>query len=285
MERLLNVEATSFCNANCSMCPRDCVKEFGYISMETVEMLVDKVKDIALFEVSISGRGEPTFHPHLVDIINKLRDLKTTISVVTTSDGLTEKNYKTIVNSLDILRLSVSSIDRTTFKKVHRGLDYDKIWENIEKLTLYDPEKLHIHLVGGEETYPMLEPTIKYFKERDVNNIYLFPLWNRGGNIEEQEIQEIRKRLVEEYGIFYSEDEYLDENKVRQLSNPNYCPIGDTSISINFKGDMIGCFQDFNNETRICNVRDNVNFVEERAKMLKKMPVCRNCNSATQARK
>ena len=285
MERLLNVEATSFCNANCSMCPRDCVKEFGYISMETVEMLVDKVKDIALFEVSISGRGEPTFHPHLVDIVNKLRDLKTTISVVTTSDGLTEKNYRNIVNSLDILRLSVSSIDRTTFKKVHRGLDYDKIWRNIEKLTQYDPSKLHIHLVGGEETYPMLEPTVRYFKERDVNNIFLFPLWNRGGNIEEQEIQDIRKKLVEEYGIFYSEDEYLDENKVRQLRNPNYCPIGDTSISVNFKGDMIGCFQDFNNETRICNVRDNVNFIEERAKMLKKMPVCRNCNSATQARK
>ena len=285
MERLLNLEATSFCDANCSMCPRECVKEFGYISLETVDMLIDKVKDIALFEISISGRGEPTFHPRLVEIVEKLRALKTKISVVTTSDGLNERNYREIVDSLDILRLSVSSIDPTTFSKVHRGLEYRKIWDNIQKLVSYDPEKLHIHLVGGEETYPQLEPTIKFFKDHGVNNIFLFPLWNRGGNVEEQEILDIRKKLVEEYGVFYSEDEYLDENKVKQLGNPNYCPIGDTSISVNFKGDMIGCFQDFENKTRICNVRDNVDFLKERAKMLKKMPVCMSCNSAKQARR
>lgn len=285
MDRLLNVEATSFCNANCSMCPRECVKEFGYISMETVDLLVEKVKNIALFEISLSGRGEPTFHPRLLEIISSLKRLKTTISVVTTSDGLTEKNYRDIVNSLDILRLSVSSIDRTTFKKIHRGLDYDKIWNNIEKLTQYDPHKLHIHLVGGEETYPALEQTVKFFKERGIDNIFLFPLWNRGGAVEEQQIQDIRKKLVEEYGIFYSEDEYLDENKVKQLENPNYCPIGDSSISVNFKGDMIGCFQDFENGTRICNVRDSVDFIKERKKLLKRMPLCMNCNSAQQARR
>ena len=285
MERLLNLEATSFCNANCSMCPRDCVKEFGYLSLETVDMLIDKVKDIALFEISLSGRGEPTFHPKLVEIVEKLRELKTKISVVTTSDGLNARNYKEIVDSLDILRLSVSSIDPATFRKVHRGLEYRKIWDNIQRLVSYDPEKLHIHLVGGEETYPQLEPTIKFFKDHGVNNIFLFPLWNRGGNVEEQEILDIRKKLVEEYGVFYSEDEYLDEDKVRQLGNPNYCPIGDTSISVNFKGDMIGCFQDFENKTKICNVRDDVDFLKERAKMLKKMPVCMSCNSAKQARR
>lgn len=285
MERLLNIEATSFCNANCSMCPRDCVKEFGYLSLETVDMLIDKVKDIALFEISISGRGEPTFHPRLVEIVEKLRELKTRISVVTTSDGLNENNYKEIVNSLDILRLSVSSIDQTTFSKVHRGLDYKKIWDNIQRLVSYDPKKLHIHLVGGEETYSQLEPTIKFFKEHGVNNIFLFPLWNRGGNVEEQEILDIRKKLVEQYGVFYSEDEYLDENKVKQLGNQNYCPIGDTSISVNFKGDMIGCFQDFDNKTKICNVRDDVDFLKERSKLLKKMPVCMSCNSAKQARR
>ena len=285
MERLLNLEATSFCNADCSMCPRDCVKEYGYVSLETIDKLIEKVQNYILYEISISGRGEPTLHPELLKIIEKLRALKTKISVVTTSDGMTDENYKDIVDSLDILRLSVSSIDESIFKKIHRGLDFKKIWTNIDKLVNYDPSKLHIHLVGGEETYPGLENTIKFFKSYGIDNIYLFPLWNRGGNIDEQEIQELRKRLVEEYKIFYSEDEYLDEQKVRMLQNPNYCPIGDTSIAVNFKGDMMGCFQDFENLTRICNVSDDKDFVTERAKVLKKMPVCQNCNSARMARK
>lgn len=285
MERLLNLEATSYCNANCSMCPRDCVKEHGYISLDTVDKLIDKIGDYLLYEISISGRGEPTFHPQLIEIIKKLQTLKTKISVVTTTDGIKDATYKQLIDELDIMRISVSSIDEQIFKKIHRGLNYDKIWANITKLVNYNTEKLHIHLVGGEETYPALEKTISFFKANDVNNIYLLPLWNRGGNVEEQEILDLRKQIVEKYNIFYSEDEYLDETKVRNLANPNYCPLGDTSISVNYKGDMIGCFQDFENLTKICSVDDDVDFITERVKVLKKMPVCRSCNSYNQARK
>ena len=51
MERLLNLEVTSYCNANCSMCPRDCVRDYGYISLDTVEKLTDKVENYLLYEI------------------------------------------------------------------------------------------------------------------------------------------------------------------------------------------------------------------------------------------
>jgi len=289
MNRLLNLELTSYCNADCSMCPRDKVKDFGYISMETIEALFQKIKDYSLYEISLSGRGEPTFHPQLIEILEKLKTLahkmSANLSLVTTTDGLNDKNYKDCVDNLDIVRLSVSSIDKNGFYKIHRGLDYDKIWRNIQKIVDYRPEKINIHLVGGQDTYSTLEQTIKYFKDHNINNIHLFPLWNRGGNVEEQEITELRKYLVEKYNIFYSEDEYLPEEKVKMLYNPNYCPIGDTSISVNYKGEMIGCFQDFENITKICDVTDKTQFTKERIKVLKKMPVCMNCNSFLMARK
>lgn len=285
MERLLNIELTSFCDANCSMCPRDNVNEFGYITLETIDNLIKKIEKYNLFEVSLSGRGEPTFHPQLIEILRKLRILSNKISIVTTSDGLNESNYRDCMDNVDILRLSVSSIDEKIFHQVHRGLDYKKIWKNIDKLVKYNPEKLNIHLVGGESTYPSLEETIQFFKQNGVDNIHLFPLWNRGGNIQNQNINEMRKYLVDKYHISYSEDEYLDEDKTKMFNNPNYCPLGDTSIAVNFKGDMIGCFQDFENLTRICNVNDNVDFITQRAKVLKKMPVCKNCNSVNMARK
>ena len=286
MERLLNIELTSNCNANYSMCPRENIKEFGYITLETIDKIIEKVKDYALFEISLSGRGEPTFHPQLVEILEKLKYLSTPISIVTTTDGLNEDNYKSCIDNVDILRVSVSSIDRNGFKKIHRGLDYDKIWGNIKRLVNYKPEKINVHLVGGQDTYSTLEETIKFFKDNGINNIHLFPLWNRGGSIEEQNISNLRKELVAKYNISYSEDEYLSEEKTNLLSSSKYCPIGDTSIAINYMGDMIGCFQDFSNDTKICSVYDSqVEFIKERAKLLKNMPVCRNCNSALMARK
>jgi len=285
VERLLNLELTSYCNANCSMCPRSSVCEFGYISQDTLDQVIEKVKDYDLFEISLSGRGEPTFHPELIEVLKKLRKLSTKLSIVTTTDGLNSKTYQECVDNVDLLRLSVSSIVPDSFYKIHRGLNYDKIWNNIDKLVNYRPDKLNIHLVGGEDTYSTLEATIKYFKNYGISNIHLFPLWNRGGNVEEQDIMEYRKYLVEKYHIFYSEDEYLSEEKTRMLKSANYCPIGDTSIAINFKGDMIGCFQDFENLTRICSVESDVDFIKERAKVLKKMPVCMSCNSCTMARR
>lgn len=285
MERLLNLELTSFCNADCSMCPRENIKEYGYITLETIDNLIKKIENYSLFEISLSGRGEPTFHPQLIDILKKLKKVSTNLSIVTTTDGLNDRNYKDCVDNVDTLRISVSSIDPEIFHQIHRGLDYEKIWNNINKLVKYNSQKLNIHLVGGEVTYHKLEDTIRFFKDNGVDNIHLFPLWNRGGSIKEQHINEMRKYLVDKYKIYYSEDEYLDAEKQKKFANPNYCPLGDTSIAVNFKGDMIGCFQDFENITRICNANDDNDFIKERAKVLKRMPVCQNCNSAKMVRK
>lgn len=282
MKRLINIEATSCCFADCSMCPRDKVAVKGYISLETIDQLIEKVKGYDVYEISISGRGEPTLHPDLLKIITKLKKLNTTISVVTTTAGLNDDNYKQVIDAVDILRISVSSLDEILFKKVHRGLDYNKTWNTIEKVIKYQPNKVNIHLVGGNDIFMGLEETIKYFKNNGIDNIYLFPLWNRGGNVDEQNILELRKKLVEKYNIAYSEDEYLDESKAKLLGMENYCPIGDTSISVNFEGDMIGCFQDFANKTKVCTVFDDTDFLANRTKLFQKMEVCKQCNSCKQ---
>ena len=285
MDRLLNVEATSACYANCSMCPHDKVKNVGFLCLDVVDALINKVKNYSLYEVSISGRGEPTLHPQLVDIVNKLKCLNTPISIVTTTAGLNERNYKEILDAVDILRISVSSIEEDLFKIIHRGLEYKKTWKMIEQVISYCPEKVYIHLVGGEDTYSGLEATVNYFKKHNVNNIFLFPLWNRGGNLDvDQDIIKIRQMLVEKYSIHYSEDEYLDDEKRKKLNLPNYCPIGDTSISVNCFGEMIGCFQDFENHNKVCTVFEEVDFLSKRCQYFGKMQICKDCNSLKQVK-
>ena len=73
MKRLANIELTNNCKANCSMCPRDVLKDFGFIDLQTVDEIVEHLQKYDLSEVSISGRGEPTFHPQLIEILKKLK--------------------------------------------------------------------------------------------------------------------------------------------------------------------------------------------------------------------
>ena len=280
MKRLANIELTNNCRADCSMCPRDVLKDFGFIDLQTVDDIVEHLQKYDLSEVSISGRGEPTFHPQLIEILKRLKKLNAPLSIVTTTDGLKGQKLYDCLDNVDILRISVSSRDRETFKKVHRGLDYDKTWDTISKAIDYNKDKLNIHLVGGQDCYEHIEETIDYFKDKGVKNIHIFPLWNRGGTIEEQDINSRRKKIVEQYQIDFSEDEYMDGEKVKLLEDSSYCPIGDSSIMVNYKGQMIGCFQDFANRTIVGYVKDkNLNFVAKRGTLLSKMPVCKDCNS------
>ena len=280
MERLLNLEFTTICYANCVMCPRNVVKEQGYIDEKTIDNVLEFAKQQQLFEISISGRGEPTLHPNTDSLLKRIHKLNVPLSIVTTTDGMNEENYKKIIDNIDILRISVSSIKKETFKKIHRGLDYDKIWKMIDKIVQYAPEKIHIHLVGGSTIYDGIEETIEYFKNRNIDKIFLFPLWNRAGDLDNNE-ENYRKKIIDKYNIYYSEDEYMDEEKTKQLSRKTYCPVGDSSIMINYKGDFIGCFQDFANRTVIGNINDKKynDMLLKREACLGCMPVCQECNT------
>ena len=279
MERLLNLEFTTICQANCSMCPRNAINEHGYIDEQTVNKVIEFAKKQQLFEISISGRGEPTLHPDAIGLLNKIHKIDVPLSIVTTTDGINENNYKEIINNVDILRISVSSIKKETFKKIHRGLDYNKIWKIIDMIVNYAPEKINIHLVGGKTIYDGIEETIQYFKNKNIDNIFLFPLWNRAGNLKNNE-KNYREEIIKKYNIHYSEDEYMNKEKVEQLEQKTYCPIGDSSIMINYKGDFIGCFQDFSNKTVLGNINNGYdNILTKRKICLGCMPVCSECNT------
>lgn len=278
MKRLLNLELTTVCYANCYMCPRNAIKEHGIINDNTIDDVIRFAKKQSLFEISLSGRGEPTLHPDICKIINRIKVLEVPISIVTTTDGINDRNMKDILDIVDILRISVSSIAPEIFHKVHQGLEYKKIWDNIEKIVNYKPEKIHIHLVGGSIIYPGLEKTIEFFNKKGINNIYLFPLWNRAGNLNKDE-ENFRKKIIEKYNIFYSEDEYMDHEKSELLMSNNYCPIGDSSIMINYKGEFIGCFQDFENKNIIGKVDNSKDLLLLRKKFLGCMQLCKVCNS------
>ena len=66
---LVNVEATTRCSANCSMCPRDAIKSTGNLSLKRAELVSERVNKEEVWELGLAGRGEPTLHPQFPKLV------------------------------------------------------------------------------------------------------------------------------------------------------------------------------------------------------------------------
>lgn len=286
---LVNIEATPNCPAACSMCPRSSIKDFGFMSLQTMERIVEQLSPDYVWEVDLAGRGEPTIHPQFYELLDIMKRPGILTDVTTTAVTFTERNVQACVDHVDVIRLSVSSVHKPTFDKVHIGLNFEKIWANIERLAQVAANKVIVHLTGGPVIYEHLPETVAHLRKLGYTRIYIFPLWNRGGDIETESQMAMRSRLIQELGINASESEYSSGGKLAfltsyalgKLRNRTYCGVGAGSMSISFSGDILGCFQDFGHRSILGNIyKDDLRtIIKNRVKMLGKMEICQGCNA------
>jgi MoaA/NifB/PqqE/SkfB family radical SAM enzyme len=287
---LVNVEATPSCPAACSMCPRSSIKDYGFMSLDLMDTIVSQIDPSYVWELDLAGRGEPTIHPEFHELLRIMRKSGVLTDVTTTAVTFTQRNVDACVNHVDVIRLSVSSVRKEVFDKVHIGLDFQKIWRNIATLAEAAAHKVIVHLTGGPVIYASLHETVDHLRQLGFQRIFLFPLWNRGGDINAKLESEHRARLVQELGLNVSESEYksgmgraafLANALLGKLQNRNFCAIGDGSVSVSYKGDILGCFQDFGHVSNIGHVeRDHLrDIVYSRVKRLGNMEICQGCNS------
>lgn len=287
---LVNIEPTPTCPASCAMCPRSLVKDSGFMKLETMEKIVNQLDQSFVWELDLAGRGEPTIHPELSELIEILSRPGIPTAIVTTGVTLTSKNLDAMVNKIDRIRLSVSSIVKSTFEKVHIGLDYDRIWKNINRLAEASAHKTIIHLTGGPSIYEHLPETVEFLRKLGFSKIHLFPLWNRGGAFDHQSDALEREQLINDLNLSAAESEYsTGMGKVKlftnlmlgKIQNKKYCFVGDSSISISFDGNILGCFQDFGHTSNVGHIQDDSlkEILSRRINILGKMKICEGCNA------
>lgn len=287
---LVNIEATPSCPAACSMCPRSAVKDSGFLSLATMERIIQQVDPSYVWEIDLAGRGEPTIHPEFHTLLEIMGRPGITTDVTTTAVSFTQKNIDACVQNVDVIRLSVSSVSRPVFAQVHVGLNYERIWRNIRLLGEAAADKVYVHLTGGPVIYATLPETVAELRRCGFRRFFLFPLWNRGGEIDHRADNAARAQLARDLDLKISESEYKTGtgkvafflNSIIGLAqNRRYCPIGDGSVSISHRGEILGCFQDFGHTSNVGHVdRDDLRtLIRRRVRDLGNMAICRGCNS------
>ena len=113
------------CNFDCIYCELEPAKpiEF-YDNPPNVDEIFEEVKkavDEFDFDVlTITSNGEPTLYPYLDELIDKLKTLNKKLLILSNSSTIDQKNIQNALKKLDIVKLSLDSVNEKTFKKIDR---------------------------------------------------------------------------------------------------------------------------------------------------------------------
>lgn len=104
---ILMIELTNTCNLDCWFCPFTKMKrEKGFMSMETVELAIKKMKMMGNEKVILHNIGESLLHPQFFEIAEMFKDFNTTIT--TNACCLTEELIDGLIQSnLSLVRVSI----------------------------------------------------------------------------------------------------------------------------------------------------------------------------------
>ncbi len=127
------------CNFDCIYCELEKAKKVDII--ENPSKVEDVINDVLAgiekynFDViTITANGEPTLYPYLdelIDEINKIKKDKKSL-ILSNSSNIDKPEIQNALKKLDIVKLSLDSVNPKTFKKIDRPLENIKI-ENIIK--------------------------------------------------------------------------------------------------------------------------------------------------------
>ena len=71
---LVDLKITDFCEYNCPFCYQDSTKKGKHAPLEDVIHILEKIKEMGVFEIAIGG-GDPTSHPQILEIITAIKEL------------------------------------------------------------------------------------------------------------------------------------------------------------------------------------------------------------------
>ena len=240
------------CNYNCRYCS---IKNNGYASKEIIDNTIfflknapQKIKDITLFG------GEPSIHPRLFYIIDKLQEFSKRICIFTNLSSdyhilkrLIDKNVEFCISYHSDILSSKFFIDK---------LDY--LYKNNGKI-----EFLNIMMVYNK-TYD-IDIVSKYCIEHKIRH-RLLPIYTEGGRKDwlNSVIYSRRKDVVPVRDIVVIKENkkiVLSEQECITLNMTNFkgfhCYAGSRSIFITHDGTVYRCQQEMRNHKPYCTVRDD----------------------------
>lgn len=131
--RRIVFELTNACNLNCVMCGRNAA-DFKPTVMDmdvfhSFEPLMDIVE-----EVTLMGWGEPTIHPHFIEMLETVNKHSARKYFCTNGMNLSKITDAIFENKVDVFAVSLDGAKSETNSRIRRGSDLDKISKDLKTI-------------------------------------------------------------------------------------------------------------------------------------------------------
>ncbi|MBI4674699.1 MAG: radical SAM protein [Chloroflexi bacterium] len=132
----LYIEPTDLCNIECRTCMRNTWNEpMGRMRRETFEHIVQAVAALEHKPaVMFAGIGEPTFHAHIVEMIQRVQALGCFVEITTNGTTLTAPRARQFIDAgLDVLWVSLDGATPESYADVRLGAELPQVLANLER--------------------------------------------------------------------------------------------------------------------------------------------------------
>jgi len=170
------------CNSLCPNCPytnseiRNDYKDRPFMDVSTFKIIADSCGKHRAW-VRISGGGEPMLHPKAVKLIEYAKKVGAKVGLITNGSRFTEESSMRLLKAqVDMIEFSVDAADPKTYTKVRKGLNWDKLLENVIRMVdlrnkLKVPTKIIASAVNQvdvniEEVAKFWTPLVDNFQKR-----------------------------------------------------------------------------------------------------------------------
>lgn len=123
------------CNGACIMCPREKMRRpLGVMNMGLYRKIIDEAVSLGAKTASIENYGESFLDHNIIDKARYAREKGLKTLTITNGSLLDENMRLKALLWFDTIRISMYAMTKSTYESIHRGLDFDVVTKNIDRL-------------------------------------------------------------------------------------------------------------------------------------------------------
>lgn len=192
----ITIEVTNKCGAKCIMCPREkMVQALEVMPFEIYKKIVDDAFKCGVELIDLCGYGDVFLDRNLFDKIKYTKEINpnSKVYISTTGNAMIEKYHESIIEYVDILKLSIYGISKKVYEEVMGGIKFEKSYDNINKFLNLD-ERKKVFTIGNfiqmNENISETNKWIEYWEPK-LSEVYV---WKPHNYIDGRNYRKIDKK-------------------------------------------------------------------------------------------
>lgn len=158
--RTIQFEISTFCNANCTFCPRSSLtRPQGTMTDETFHKIIQEGKAMGVRRFIPFLNGEPFINPKIFDWLDYMQKEGVSTCLFTNAELLDQDKVDKLAKytNIEYINCSFNAATEETRKKIMPGSNFETTKKNIDYLIKTVPFKVKVGMTVVENNFPEKE--------------------------------------------------------------------------------------------------------------------------------